>query len=91
MASSKSLQIISTGEGVEKREPSYTADCNVSWYDTGKQSKIPLKTKNRVIIWSSDPTSPVLGIYPEKSLIQKDTHASIHSSNIHNNQNMEAT
>ena len=27
-----------------------TLDCNVSWYDTGKQSKIPLKTKNRLII-----------------------------------------
>ena len=27
----KSLQIINAGEGVEKREPSYTADGNVNW------------------------------------------------------------
>ena len=28
----KSLQIINSGEGVEKREPSYTVDANVNWY-----------------------------------------------------------
>ena len=30
--SSKSLQIINAGEGVEKREPSYTVGENVNWY-----------------------------------------------------------
>ena len=30
--SSKCLQIITSGEGVEKREPSYTVDGNVGWY-----------------------------------------------------------
>ena len=28
--SSKSLQVVNAGEGVEKREPSYTADGNVN-------------------------------------------------------------
>ena len=28
----KSLQIINTGEGVEKRDPSYTVGRNVNWY-----------------------------------------------------------
>ena len=28
----KSLQTIKAGEGVEKREPSYTAGGNVNWY-----------------------------------------------------------
>ena len=28
---SKSLQTINTGEGVEKREPSYTVGGNVNW------------------------------------------------------------
>ena len=30
MANIKNLQTINTGEGVEKREPSYTADGNVN-------------------------------------------------------------
>ena len=29
---SKSLQAINTGEGVEKREPSYTVGGNANWY-----------------------------------------------------------
>ena len=32
MAIIKSLQIINVGEGVEKREPSYTVGGNVNWY-----------------------------------------------------------
>ena len=31
MASTKNLQTINNGEGVEKREPSYTADGNVKY------------------------------------------------------------
>ena len=30
--SSKSLQVINDGKGVEKREPSYTVGGNVNWY-----------------------------------------------------------
>ena len=51
MPSSKSLQIIKTGEGVEKREPSCTAGGNISWRSpSGKQNGGALKTKNRVTI-----------------------------------------
>ena len=32
MTISKSLQTIHAGEGVEKREPSYTVGGNVNWY-----------------------------------------------------------
>ena len=32
MATSKNLQTINAGEGVEKREPSYTVDGNIHWY-----------------------------------------------------------
>ena len=39
MASSKILQIINAGEGVEEREHFYTVDCNVSWYDTMENSR----------------------------------------------------
>ena len=31
-SSSKNLQIINPGEGVEKREPSYTVGRNANWY-----------------------------------------------------------
>ena len=36
--SSKSLQLINAGEGMEKREPCYTVGGNVNWYSRyGKQ------------------------------------------------------
>ena len=40
----KKLQTINAGEGVERREPSYTVDGNVNWYSHhGEQSSGPLK------------------------------------------------
>ena len=51
MASFKSLQITNAGEGVEKREPSYTVGGNInrcSHY--GNRMEVPQKTKNRVAI-----------------------------------------
>ena len=45
------------GEDVEKRELSYTACGNASWYSHYKNSmKILQKTKNRTAILSSNPT-----------------------------------
>ena len=42
--SSKYLQTINAGEGVEKREPSYTVGENVNWYSHyGKKSGRSLK------------------------------------------------
>ena len=39
------------------REPSYTLGCNVNWCShRGKQYGSSSKTKNRVAIWSSNPT-----------------------------------
>ena len=72
----KSLQIINTREGVEKREPCYTVGGYVNWcshYE--EQLELPQKTKNRSAIWSWNP--PLLGIYPDKTIIQKDTHISM--------------
>ena len=44
-----SLQITDAGEGVEKREPSYTVGGNVSWCShCGNGMEVPQKTKNRV-------------------------------------------
>ena len=38
----------------------------------GKPTEVPYKTKNRTTTWY-DPAIPLLGIYPEKAMIQKDT------------------
>ena len=39
-----------------------------------------------------DPTIPLLGTYPNKSIIQKDTHTpNVHSSTVYNSQAMETT
>ena len=40
----KNLQITNAGEGVEKREPSYTVGGNVNWCSHyGKQDEVSLK------------------------------------------------
>ena len=39
----------------------------------------------------NDPAIPLLGIYPEKTVIQKDMHPNVHCSTIYNSQDMEAT
>ena len=60
MAIIKILQIINTGEGVEKREPSYTVGgnvCRTVW-------KFPKKLK---IELPYDPAIPFLGMYLEKT------------------------
>ena len=38
-----------------------------------------------------DPAIPLLGIYLDKTVIQKHMHPYVHSSTIHNSQDMEAT
>ena len=38
-----------------------------------------------------DPAIPLLGIYPEKTIIQRDMYHSVHCSTIYNSQDMEAT
>ena len=57
---------------MENREPSYTVDGTVNWCsDYGKQyGKFLKKLKTEL---SYDPAIPLLGIYPEKTLIRKDT------------------
>ena len=72
MPSSKNLQIINVGEGVRKREPSYTMGGNVSWCSHyRKHYRGSLKKLKVELLY--DPA--ILGIYPKKkkALIQKDT------------------
>ena len=57
---------------MEKREPSYIIGGNVNWCSHyGKQYGIP--SKKLKIELPYDPAISLLGIYPEKTLIQKDT------------------
>ena len=58
---------------MKKRESSYTIGGNVlrSWHShSGKQYGIFSKSKTKL---SYDPAIPLLGIYPDKTIIQKDT------------------
>ena len=62
---------MNAGEGVEKKEPSYTIGDNINWYiHCGEQHGGSLKNQTEL---SDDPAIPLLGIYPEKTIIEKDT------------------
>ena len=75
-ASLKSLQITNTREDVEKREPSYTVTKNVNWccHYAKQYGGSSTNTKNRATMWFSN---PLLGIYSEKIIIQRDACTSM--------------
>ena len=77
-------------ERVEKREPSCTIGGNVNWYSHyGEQYGGSLKTKNRITIWLSNPTT---GHIPrENHNSKRHMHPNIHCSTIYNSHVMEAT
>ena len=57
---------------MEKREPSHTVGGNVNWYNHyGEQYGGSLKKLKIELPY--DPAIPLLGIYPEKTLILKIT------------------
>ena len=57
---------------MEKRTSSFTAGVNINCTATmGNCMEGPQKTKNRA---THDPVIPLLGTYPDKSIIQKDIH-----------------
>ncbi len=57
---------------MEKREPSYTVGGNVNWYSQfGEQMWRFLKQLKIELPY--DPAIPLLGIRPDKTLIQRDT------------------
>ena len=67
-----SVSIKAAEEGMEKREPSCTVGGNVNWYSHyGEQYGGSLKKLKIELPY--DPEIPLLGIYPEKTIIQKDT------------------
>ena len=81
----KCLQIIDAGEGVEKREASYTVGGVPILIGTATMEnsmEVPLKPKYRVTIWSSNPTPR--SISGENSNSKRYMHPSVHSSTIYN-------
>ena len=85
-----SLQIM-VGEGVEKRDCSATAGGNVNWCSHHQKpaERFTQKTKNRLTIWSSNPTSG--HITRQKGNLKRYMHSRVHSSTIQKSQDMEAT
>ena len=66
------IQITNTGESAKKRTPFYFVGRNVNWYGHYESStEVPQKTKNRVTVWYGN---PILGIFVDKTTIQKDTY-----------------
>ena len=69
--SKKNPQAINAGEGVDRKEPSYTVGGNINWYSHyWEQYGGSLKTKMELLY---DPAIPLLGIYLEENMIWKDT------------------
>ena len=89
MAITKNLQIINVGEGAEKRETFCVVGGNVNWYNLWKNNmEVSQKLK---IELPYDLAIPLLGIYPEKNIIQNDTCTHVHYNTICNSQDMQAT
>ena len=69
------IKIKADGDGVRKREPSCSAGGSVSWYSHYRESmEVPQKTKAEL---PYDPVIPFLGIFLDKTIIQKDTHTPV--------------
>ena len=51
--------------------------------------EVPLKAKNRVTTWSSNPTPGHISRKDENSNSERFMHSSVHSSTVHNSQDME--
>ena len=57
---------------MEKRVPLFTVGGNVNWYNYyGKQYGVNLRKLNVELPY--EPAVPLLGIHPDKTLIEKDT------------------
>ena len=69
---SKSLQTLSAGQGVEKREPSYTVGGNANSY-SHYEGQCGDSLKKLKIETPYNPAIPLLGIHTKESRIERDT------------------
>ena len=72
--SSKNLQHLNAREGVAKRKASYTVGGNVNWYSREHYWTFLKKLKTELLY---DSAIQVLGVDPEKTIIQKDTYTPV--------------
>ena len=90
MAMIKNLQTVNAGEGVEKRETSYTVGWEANWYrHYGEQCGDSLKKLEIELPY--DPPIPLLGIHPEETRTERDTCTPMFTAALYNSQDMEAT
>ena len=75
--------------GYGKREPFYAIGGNVSWWNHYRKQYREFLKKLRLEL-PYDPAIPLLGIYIQTNLNSKGhTHPYVHSSTIHNSQDIE--
>ena len=87
--SSKNLQIINAGEGVEEREPFCAVGGNVNWCNHNGETVWMFLGKLKIAaIWSSNPTAR--HISRENHNSKRYTHPSVLCNSIYNSQDMEA-
>ena len=72
----KKIQAINAGEDVEKRKLYCSVGRNVNWYSHYGEQYRQFFNKLRIKL-PCDPAIPLLGIHPEKTIIQKDTNIPI--------------
>ena len=78
------------GEGMEKREPSYTVGRNANQFSHyEEQSGDSLKKLEIELPY--DPAIPPLGIHTKETRTERDMYPSVHRSTVYNSQDMEAT
>ena len=75
---------------MEKREPSCTVGGNVKLIQPLCRTVRRFLKKLKIEL-PYNPAIPLLGMYPEKTIIQKVMYHSVHCSSIYNSQDMEAT
>ena len=77
MAIIKNLQTINAGKGEEKREPSDLVGGTVNWHSHYGE-RYGCSFKKLGIKLPCDPTIPLLGIHPEKTIMfQKETYTPV--------------
>ena len=87
----KNWQIINAGEGVKKRELSYTVGRNINWCSHyGEQYGDSLKNYITILLYNA--VIPSLVLYLEKTIIWKNTYISMFiAALVNSSQDTEAT
>ena len=89
---SQKQKITSVGEDVEKLELPFTVSGIVKWHNQNrKHITILQKIKNRTTIWSINPTCRYIFKRIESRISKRYLYTHVHSSTIHNSQEVEAT